>query len=66
MSRDLEVAKKIVESFWSGKLKETESKEVIAELFRVKHAKPEELVNDYEALIAILEKALKETRGGEE
>lgn len=66
MSRELEVAKEIVTSFWSGKLKETDSKEVIAELYRVKHAKPEELVNDFEALIAILEKALKEIRGGEE
>lgn len=63
MSRELEVAKEIVESFWGGKLKETDSKEVINELFRVKHAKPEELVNDYEAIIAILEKALKEIRG---
>lgn len=62
MSRELEVAKEIVEGFWSDKLKGTDSKEVIAELFRVRHAKPEELVNDYEALVAILEKALKEIR----
>lgn len=65
MNRELEVSKEIVVSFWSGKLKETDSKEVINELFRVKYAKPEELVNDYEAIIAILEKALKEIRGEE-
>ena len=63
MSRELEVAKEIVVRFWSGKLKERYSKEIINELFRVKNTKPEELVNDYEALIAILEKALKEIRG---
>lgn len=63
MSRELEVAKEIVTSFWGGKLKETDSKEVLVELVRVKHARPEELVNDYEALVAILEKALKEIRG---
>lgn len=62
MSRELEVAKEIVVSFWSSKLKETDSKEVINELFRVKHAKPEELVNDYEALIAILEKSIKRNK----
>lgn len=63
MSRELEVAKEIVESFWAHKLKETDNKEVIVELYRVKHAKPEELTHDFEALNAILERALKELTG---
>lgn len=62
MSRELEVAKEIVVAFWSNKLRETDNKEVLAEVFRVRHAEPKELINDYEALLAILEKATKEIR----
>lgn len=65
MSRELEVSKEVVVSFWEGKVKETDSKEALVELYRVRGAKPEELVNDYEAIIAILERALKEIRGKE-
>lgn len=62
MSRELEVAKEVVISFWSGRLRETDNKEVLVELYRVKHAEPKELINDFEAIIGILEKALKELR----
>ena len=62
MKGELEVAKEIVEAFWSKKAREHDNKEVIAELFRVREAEPKELVNDYEAIIAILEKALKQIR----
>lgn len=62
MRDELEVAKEIVEAFWSEKARNYDDKEIIAELFRVREAKPEDLVNDYEAIIAILEKALKRVR----
>lgn len=62
MREELDVAKEIVEAFWSKKVRDHDDKEVIAELFRVQGAEPRELVHDYEAIIAILEKALKRIR----
>lgn len=62
MRDELEVAKEIVEAFWSEKARYYDDKEVIAKLFDVREAEPKELVNDYEAIIAILEKALKQIR----
>ena len=63
MSKEQEVAKTIVQNFWEGKLREADNIEVFNELYRVRQAKPEELVNDFEAILAILEKALKQLRG---
>lgn len=66
IKESLEVAREIVVSFWRERSRQAIGNvETIAELYRVQSAKPEELVHDYEAIVAILEKALKQIRESE-
>lgn len=65
MSRELEFARKIIERFWSCEADQSGNVEAYVEMCRVTRAKPEELINDFETVNAILEKALKELRGKE-
>lgn len=63
MTREAEAARAIVVSFWREKSRHAiGDADTLKELYRVQPAKPEELVHDYEAIIAILEKALKQIR----
>lgn len=65
MNREQEAAKIIVQNYWEEKFRRTHNKEALAKIYQVRQAKPEELVNDFEAILAILEKALKQLRGEE-
>lgn len=65
MSKEQRVAREIVRSFWAGRVNAGDHEAAI-NLFRVNSAKQKELVKDYETIIKILEKALKEIKSNDD